>query len=169
MTKAPNFDLESNILTRIADALERLAPQPPQAPRDFASADAFVWHPTGRRLVAVKRVNRVDMGLLKGIDRMRDILVENTANASPWRPTCQQCPAVGRARDGQIIAGQGGACEHQRTARRARRFAQAHRDPSGRHRKPARFDGAGARRPLPGSSCSATTCRSMPKIRPTSR
>jgi predicted AAA+ superfamily ATPase len=77
MTKAPNFELDANVLTRIADALERLAPQPPAAP-DFASADAFVWHPTGRRLVAVKRVNRVDMGLLKGIDRMRDILVENT-------------------------------------------------------------------------------------------
>ena len=77
MTKAPNFDLDANALMRIADALERLAPQPPAAP-DFASADAFVWHPTGRRLVAVKRVNRVDMGLLKGIDRMRDILVENT-------------------------------------------------------------------------------------------
>jgi predicted AAA+ superfamily ATPase len=77
MTKAPNFDLDSNILTRIADALERLAPPPPAGP-DFTSADAFVWHPTGRRLIPVKRVNRVDMGLLKGIDRMRDILVENT-------------------------------------------------------------------------------------------
>jgi uncharacterized protein len=77
MTKTPNFELDSTVLTRIADALERLAPQSPAAP-DFASADAFVWHPAGRRLIPVKRVNRVDMGLLKGIDRMRDILVENT-------------------------------------------------------------------------------------------
>jgi len=36
-----------------------------------------VWHP-GRGLAAVPRVNLVDMSLLKGIDRMRDILVENT-------------------------------------------------------------------------------------------
>ena len=68
---------DGEVLARIADALERLAPSAPSAP-DFAAADAFVWHPAGRRLATVKRVNRVDMGLLKGIDRMRDILVENT-------------------------------------------------------------------------------------------
>jgi uncharacterized protein len=65
------------ILGRIADALERLAPPPP--PRlDFAAAEAFVWHPEERRLAAVRRVNRVEMSLLKGIDRVRDLLVENT-------------------------------------------------------------------------------------------
>jgi uncharacterized protein len=68
---------DGEVLARIADALERLAPSAPSAP-DFAAADAFVWHPAGRRLASVKRVNRVDMGLLKGIDRMRDILIENT-------------------------------------------------------------------------------------------
>jgi uncharacterized protein len=68
---------DGEVLARIADALERLVPSAPSAP-DFAAADAFVWHPAGRRLATVKRVNRVDMGLLKGIDRMRDILIENT-------------------------------------------------------------------------------------------
>jgi predicted AAA+ superfamily ATPase len=65
------------ILERIAEALERLAPAPPAAP-DFAAADAFIWHPDERELAPVPRVNRVDMSLLKGIDRMRDILLENT-------------------------------------------------------------------------------------------
>jgi hypothetical protein len=65
------------VLERIAAALERLAPSPPGAP-DFSSADAFVWHPDGRRLAAVHRVNRVEMSLLRGIDRVRDLLVENT-------------------------------------------------------------------------------------------
>ncbi len=65
------------ILDRIADALERLAPAPPAA-TDFAAADAFVWYPEARRLAAVRRVNRVEMSLLKGIDRVRDLLVENT-------------------------------------------------------------------------------------------
>jgi predicted AAA+ superfamily ATPase len=64
-------------IARIAEALERLAPAPPNKP-DFAIADAFVWHPDARRLAAVRRVNRVDMSLLKGIDRVRDLLVENT-------------------------------------------------------------------------------------------
>ena len=45
---------------------------------DFAAADAFIWHPDGRRLTPVPRVNRVEMSLLKGIDRVRDVLVENT-------------------------------------------------------------------------------------------
>jgi predicted AAA+ superfamily ATPase len=48
-------------------------------------ADAFIWHPDGR-LAPVPHVSRVDIGLLKGIDRMRDILIENTerfANGLP--------------------------------------------------------------------------------------
>src|ERR1700727_2774035 len=65
------------ILSRIAAALERLAPAAPAAP-DFAAAEAFVWYPEGRKLAAVRRVNRVEMALLKGIDRVRDLLVENT-------------------------------------------------------------------------------------------
>ncbi len=67
----------TNILRRIADALERLAPKPPVVP-DFAAAAAFVWHPEERRFAAVQHVNRVEMSLLKGIDRVRDLLVENT-------------------------------------------------------------------------------------------
>jgi predicted AAA+ superfamily ATPase len=65
------------IWERVAAALERLAPGAPAAPH-FAAADAFSWHPDGRQLVPVARVNRVEMSLLKGIDRMRDVLVENT-------------------------------------------------------------------------------------------
>src|ERR1700726_2030763 len=67
----------SEVLGRIAAALERLAPAAPTAP-NFAAAEAFVWYPEGRRLAAVRRVNRVEMSLLKGIDRVRDLLVENT-------------------------------------------------------------------------------------------
>jgi uncharacterized protein len=64
-------------LERIAIALERLATPAPPVPQ-FSTADAFSWHPDGRRLVPVAKVNRVEMSLLKGIDRMRDVLVENT-------------------------------------------------------------------------------------------
>jgi uncharacterized protein len=64
-------------LARIAAALERLAPGTSGAP-EFTAADAFSWHPDGRRLTPVAKVNRVDMSLLKGIDRMRDVLIENT-------------------------------------------------------------------------------------------
>jgi predicted AAA+ superfamily ATPase len=64
-------------LQRVAAALERLAPRAPVMP-DFTAADAFVWHPAAQELSPVPRVNRVEMSLLKGIDRVRDMLVENT-------------------------------------------------------------------------------------------
>jgi len=65
------------MLSRIAAALDRLAPQPP-APHDLTIADAFVWQAAGRRLSPVPKVNRVEMGLLRGIDRLRDTLTDNT-------------------------------------------------------------------------------------------
>jgi len=75
----------ADVLARIADAIERLAPQRAPVP-DLAGADAFIWHPDGRRLAPVKRVNRVEMSLLKGIDRVRDVLVENTERFAKGLP-----------------------------------------------------------------------------------
>jgi len=69
--------LDPAALARVAEAIERLAPPAREAP-DFRAADAFVWQPQGSRLAPVPRVNRVEMALLKGIDRVRDTLVENT-------------------------------------------------------------------------------------------
>jgi predicted AAA+ superfamily ATPase len=80
-----NADTTNDTLERIAAALERLAPAAPAVP-GFASADAFSWHPDGRALVPVPRVNRVEMSLLKGIDRMRDVLVENTERFAKGLP-----------------------------------------------------------------------------------
>ena len=68
---------QGDVLERIADALERLAPPPPRPP-DFTAADAYIWYPSAHTLSPVPRINRVEMSLLKGIDRLRDILVENT-------------------------------------------------------------------------------------------
>lgn len=61
----------------IAEHLAARASDSPAPTEIFAAADAFVWHPEGR-LAPVPRVSRVDLVLLKGIDRMRDILIENT-------------------------------------------------------------------------------------------
>jgi uncharacterized protein len=65
------------LLARIADALDRIAPAQPGA-SDMTAADAFVWHAASGRLSPVPKVNRVEMTLLRGIDRVRDTLVENT-------------------------------------------------------------------------------------------
>jgi len=76
MKDLPASDLPT-LLARIAAALERLAPPAPPAP-DFAAADAFVWRAERRALQPVAHVNRVEIALLRGVDRVRDALVENT-------------------------------------------------------------------------------------------
>ena len=90
-TKRPPAALTDGHAARIADALEAIATHlsanaPAGSSADsLNSADAFVWHPDGR-LSPVPKVSRVAIGLLKGIDRMRDILIENTerfANGLP--------------------------------------------------------------------------------------
>jgi uncharacterized protein len=86
-----NDHREDDTALRIARALETIAAHlsaniPAAAtPQSFGNADAFVWHPDGR-LSEVPRVARVDLGLLKGIEQVRDILIENTerfANGLP--------------------------------------------------------------------------------------
>src|SRR5215813_7406179 len=89
--KRPTALPEDDVAGRIVQALETIAAHlsanatAPASAESFNHADAFVWHPDGR-LTEVKRVSRVDLFLLKGIDRMRDILIENTerfANGLP--------------------------------------------------------------------------------------
>lgn len=64
-------------LTRIADSLERLAPPPPATP-NLDTGTAFVWHADQNRLQPIPKVNYVDMSMLHGIDRVKDILTDNT-------------------------------------------------------------------------------------------
>ncbi len=75
----------SERLERIAAALERMAPSVLPAP-DFAAADAFLWEPRRLGLRPVASVSRVDLRLLKGIDRVRDILIENTTRFAVGLP-----------------------------------------------------------------------------------
>jgi hypothetical protein len=89
--KRPTTLPADDVPARIARALEAIAAHlsasapMPDAAQSFANADAFVWHPDGR-LSEVKRVSRVDLFLLKGIERMRDILIENTERFASGLP-----------------------------------------------------------------------------------
>eukprot|EP01037_Dinobryon_pediforme_P006335 gene6335-6406_t len=65
-----------NVLNRIAAALEKGSL--PQVRPPFESADAFVWAAKTAGLTPVPKVNRVDIALLHGINRVRDLLLENT-------------------------------------------------------------------------------------------
>ena len=74
----------SEPLSRIADALERLAPPPATAP-DW-SATAFLWHARPDRLEPVPDVSRVPIDLLVGIDRAKRILLANTRQFAEGLP-----------------------------------------------------------------------------------
>ena len=75
-------DIES-LLRRIAAALERRSPPPPEQP-DFSQATAFVWQPERRaegafgRLRPVSSVKSVPLYLLQGIDQQKDRLLANS-------------------------------------------------------------------------------------------
>ena len=103
-TKRPASTPRDATAERIATALEAIAIHLSTASsagvalESFGSADAFVWHPDGR-VAPVPRVSSVDQGLLKGIDRMRDIQIENTERIG-CRPTtpCSGAPAAWASR-----------------------------------------------------------------------
>ena len=65
------------LLARIAGALERLAPEAPRS-ADLSKGEAFVWHADAAWIERIDQVSRIDLSLLQGIDRVRDILLENT-------------------------------------------------------------------------------------------
>ena len=77
--------MTDDLIERIAEALERMSPAPLDAP-DFDAADAFVWHTSPDRLDPVADVNRVDIGLLVGVDRSRDTLLGNTRQFAAGHP-----------------------------------------------------------------------------------
>jgi predicted AAA+ superfamily ATPase len=80
---------ELNAIAARLDKLTELIGRavPPARPKpDFDAADAFVWHPATHSLQPVERVNRVELSLLKGVDRMRDILVDNTERFAKGLP-----------------------------------------------------------------------------------
>lgn len=73
------------LLLRLVEALERLAP-PAAADAGLDDADAFVWHAEQARLQPVTKVNQVDIDLLRGIDRQRTVLLDNTRRFAQGLP-----------------------------------------------------------------------------------
>ena len=75
----------TRLLLRLVSAVERLAP--PTLPEvDLSAADAFVWEAPAQEPRPVARVASVPLGLLVGIDRVRDILLTNTERFAAGRP-----------------------------------------------------------------------------------
>jgi predicted AAA+ superfamily ATPase len=120
-------DNSQDVLARIADALERLAPP---APADLAleRADAFVWQADMKGLMPLASVSALPLDLLKGINRSRDTLLENTQrfadgvaanNALLWGARGQGKSSLVKAVHADINRGRSGE-----------RSVEAHRSPS---------------------------------------
>ncbi len=69
----------TDALTRIADALDRLAPPPPP-PANLAAHPAYVWR--GHGLAAARAFAPLPLGLLRGMDAQREALVANLERLS---------------------------------------------------------------------------------------
>ena len=69
--------MSDEFLGRIADALERISP-PDTLAMDFTKGSAFSWNVKPNRFKVVDDINSVDLDLLLGIDRAREILLQNT-------------------------------------------------------------------------------------------
>ena len=83
----PKSSLESlnEKLDLLITAVSRLGPPEPAAV-DLDSTDCFVWSAELSALEPVHRVNRVDISLIRGVDRVRDILVDNTRRFAAGLP-----------------------------------------------------------------------------------
>jgi uncharacterized protein len=73
-------------LDLIVKALDRLAP-PAAVQNDLFASECFVWEPEHKFLQPVIRVNRVELSVLRGIDHVRDILIDNTTRFASGKPS----------------------------------------------------------------------------------
>jgi len=120
------------LIERIADALERMAPQRP-ARADFASADAFVWHPAPGGFQPVPEVNRVPLELLRAIAPMRDRLLENTVRFARGLPANNALlwGARGMGKSSLVKAVHARACEEMAGEGPALKLIEIHREDIG--------------------------------------
>jgi predicted AAA+ superfamily ATPase len=72
-------------LDQLIAAVSRLASAPVPV-TDLTAADCFVWVAEPGFLEPIPRVNRIDIGLIRGIDRVRDILFDNTRRFAAGLP-----------------------------------------------------------------------------------
>lgn len=72
-------------LARLSRAVEALAPSEPTQ-NNFNVAACFVWDADKHYLAPVARPNRIEISLIRGVDHVRDILVDNTRRFATGLP-----------------------------------------------------------------------------------
>ena len=73
------MDINQEILNRIAEALERISPNIDEK-IDLSKSHGFVYDNSLKNLKPVKKISRIPIQLLKGLENQKDILLKNTQN-----------------------------------------------------------------------------------------
>ena len=71
--------INQEILNRIAEALERISPNIDEK-IDLSKSDGFVYDDSLKNLKPIKKISRIPIQLLKGLENQKDILLKNTQN-----------------------------------------------------------------------------------------
>jgi len=118
-------------LERLAAALERMAP-PAAIEPDFEAADAFVWQADPEGFITVEHVNRQPLGLLKGIERAADQLMDNTRRFAEGLPANNALlwGARGMGKSSLVKAAHADVCTALRKAKSKRglKLVEIHRE-----------------------------------------
>ncbi len=75
----------SKKLDDLISAVQNIGPEQYEA-ADLDAADCFVFDAQTGQLMPIIQVNRIDVGLIKGVDRVRDILLDNTTRFAKGLP-----------------------------------------------------------------------------------
>ena len=73
------MDINQEILNRIVEALERISPNIDEK-IDLSKSDGFIYDDSLKNLKPVKKISRIPIQLLKGLENQKDILLKNTQN-----------------------------------------------------------------------------------------
>ena len=73
------MNINQEILNRIAEALERISPNIDEK-IDLSKSDGFIYDDSLKNLKPVKKISRIPIQLLKGLENQKDILLKNTQN-----------------------------------------------------------------------------------------
>lgn len=77
MTYKNNLENVSKLLSRMAEALERIAPSY-QFPDNLDKAEGFIWEAQLRKLQTIDEIERLPLSCLKGIEPQKNQLLENS-------------------------------------------------------------------------------------------
>ena len=77
MTEKNELELLAPILTRMAEALDRIAPSY-QFPDNLEDAQGYIWEAQLRKLQKIEEIERLPLSCLEGIEQQKQQLLENS-------------------------------------------------------------------------------------------